>query len=74
MNRILLCATAAAALLVASWAALQAAPKKPVYVGARVCAGCHSAASIGGQYGKWLHSKHSAAYATLAKPEGPEDR
>jgi YVTN family beta-propeller protein len=72
MNRILLCATVAAALLVASWAALQAAPKKPVYVGARVCAGCHSAASIGGQYGKWLHSKHSAAYATLAKPEGPE--
>ena len=55
-----------------SWAALQAAPKKPVYVGVRVCAGCHSAAGIGGQYGKWLHSKHSAAYAVLAKPEGLE--
>ncbi|MGO9616520.1 MAG: cytochrome c family protein, partial [Bryobacteraceae bacterium] len=71
MNRIRLCA-AAASLLVANWAALYAAPKKPVYVGARVCAGCHSAASMGSQYGKWLLSKHSAAYAVLAKPEGPE--
>ena len=71
MNRIALYA-AAASLLVVSWAALQAAPKKPVYVGVRVCAGCHSAAGIGGQYGKWLLSKHSAAYAVLAKPEGPE--
>jgi YVTN family beta-propeller protein len=63
---------AAALLLAVSWAALRAAPKKPVYVGVRVCAGCHSAAGIGSQYGKWLHAKHSAAYAVLAKPEGIE--
>jgi YVTN family beta-propeller protein len=71
MNRIPLFA-AAALLLAVSWTPLWAAPKKPVYVGVRVCAGCHSAASIGSQYGKWLHSKHSAAYAVLVKPEGLE--
>lgn len=71
MNRIPLC-VAAASLLAVSWVELQAAPKKAVYVGVRVCAGCHSAASIGSQYGKWLHSKHSAAYAVLAKPESLE--
>ena len=71
MNRIPLYG-AAAWLLAMSGAALQAAPKKPVYVGVRVCAGCHTAAGIGSQYGKWLHSKHSAAYAVLAKPEGLE--
>lgn len=49
-----------------------AAPKKPVYVGARVCSECHSADSIGNQYGKWLHSKHSKSYAVLAKPEALE--
>ncbi len=70
MNRIP--SYAAACLLAVSWAALQAAPKTPVYVGVRVCAGCHTAASMGGQYGKWLHSGHSAAYAVLAKPEGVE--
>lgn len=56
----------------AALAALQAAPKKPVYVGVRVCAGCHTGAKIGNQYSIWLHSKHSQAYAVLAKPEGLE--
>ena len=49
-----------------------AAPKKPVYVGVRVCAGCHAAAAMGAQYGHWLRSKHSQAYAALARPESLE--
>ncbi len=63
---------AAAILFAAGIAALRAAPKKPVYVGARFCAGCHTGAKIGDQYSKWLHSKHSQAYAVLSKPEGLE--
>jgi len=51
---------------------VQAAPKKPVYVGVHVCAGCHSAQSMGDQYSKWLHSKHSQAYAVLARPDSLE--
>lgn len=43
--------------------------QKPVYVGARVCAGCHAGPGMGYQFGLWLHSKHSQAYAVLAKPE-----
>ncbi|MFN7992436.1 MAG: multiheme c-type cytochrome [Bryobacteraceae bacterium] len=53
-------------------ASAQAAPKKPVYVGVRVCAGCHAADGIGNQYSKWLHSRHSEGYAALAKPESLE--
>ncbi|MBS1876218.1 MAG: beta-propeller fold lactonase family protein [Acidobacteria bacterium] len=56
----------------AAAAALTAAPKKPVYVGVRVCAGCHTGRKIGDQYSKWLHSKHSQAYAKLALPTGLE--
>ncbi len=48
------------------------APKKPVYVGARACAACHGARSMGGQYSLWLHSKHSQAWASLARPESRE--
>ena len=67
------CSLLAAAILAAAGAVtLWAAPKKPVYVGVRVCAGCHSGARIGNQYSKWLHSKHSQAYAVLAKPEALE--
>ena len=44
-------------------------PKKPVYMGARACGGCHYGPGMGNQYSLWLHSKHSMAYATLAKPE-----
>ena len=71
MKRIALFA-GAATLSVAGWVGLHAAPKKPVYVGVRVCAGCHAGAGIGNQYSKWLHSKHAAAYAVLAKPESLE--
>lgn len=63
---------APAVLLAIGWIGLQAAPKKPIYVGARVCAGCHASGAIGNQYSKWLHSKHSLAYAVLAEPESPE--
>ena len=60
------------ACIAAALATLQAAPKKPVYVGVRVCAGCHTGRKIGNQYSIWLHSKHSQAYAVLAKAEGLE--
>jgi YVTN family beta-propeller protein len=49
-----------------------AAPKKPVYVGVRECAACHGGMSMGNQYSQWLHTKHSQAYASLAKPESRE--
>ena len=61
-----------AMLLAFAWVALHAAPKKPVYVGVRVCAGCHAAGSMGDQYSQWLHSRHSQAYALLARPESLE--
>ena len=53
-------------------AALHGAPKKPVYVGVRVCAGCHAGAGTGNQYSKWLNSKHSDTFAVLSKPEALE--
>ena len=43
--------------------------KEPVYVGARVCASCHSQAELGNQHGQWLLSKHARAYAVLAQPD-----
>ena len=43
--------------------------KHPVYVGARVCAGCHEGKGMGRQYSHWLLSKHALAYAALALPE-----
>ncbi|MBM3748682.1 MAG: hypothetical protein FJW34_23140, partial [Acidobacteria bacterium] len=46
--------------------------KKPVYVGARVCGGCHTGKAIGNQYALWLHSAHSRAWAVLARPEAQE--
>ena len=52
--------------------ALSAAPKKPVYVGARVCGSCHTGGAIGNQYALWLHSAHARAYAALARPEAPQ--
>ena len=48
---------------------LFAADRQPVYVGNRVCAGCHEGPAAGGQYSKWLMSKHSLAFAALALPE-----
>ena len=67
-NRIRLFAVPAI-LLALGWLSVHAAPKKPVYLGVRVCAGCHAAGSIGNQYSQWLHSRHSQTYALLAKPE-----
>lgn len=49
-----------------------AAPKKPVYVGARACGQCHDGAGMGNQYSKWLTTKHSKAYAVLSLPESVE--
>jgi YVTN family beta-propeller protein len=46
--------------------------KQPVYMGARACGACHTGKDMGNAYGKWLHSKHSRAYATLALPESKE--
>ena len=70
-DRILVLVTPAM-LLAFAWVGLRAAPKKPVYVGVRVCAGCHASGSIGNQYSQWLHSRHSQAYALLARPESLE--
>lgn len=39
------------------------------YVGAEKCKMCHNAAAKGAQYTKWMESKHSKAYATLASEE-----
>ncbi len=52
--------------------ALQGAPKKPVYMGARECGACHTGKAIGNQYALWLHSAHSRAYTALARPEALE--
>lgn len=48
------------------------APAKPVYVGSRVCAGCHNGPGMGHQYSRWLLSKHAQAYAALSRPESWE--
>ena len=45
----------------------QNAPE-PVFVGAKACANCHSGKRMGYQYSKWLLTRHSTAYAVLAKP------
>ena len=45
----------------------QDAPE-PVYVGVKACADCHSGKRMGHQYSKWLLSRHSTAFAVLAKP------
>lgn len=68
--------TRAIAALAAGFAALVslggAAPKKPVYVGARACGQCHDGAGMGDQYSKWLTTKHAKAYAVLSLPESRE--
>lgn len=55
-------------VLIAVVTGLPAAPREPVYVGARACGACHDGAGMGYQFSIWLHSKHSQAYAVLAKP------
>jgi YVTN family beta-propeller protein len=56
--------------VLAVWAARgQNVRKQPVYVGARACGSCHEGPGMGHQYSLWLHSKHSQAFASLARPE-----
>ncbi|MGO9111884.1 MAG: multiheme c-type cytochrome [Thermoguttaceae bacterium] len=50
----------------------EAAPRPAVYVGARVCATCHVGRQQGDQMSRWLLSKHSRAYAALARPESKQ--
>src|SRR5271157_4657992 len=49
-----------------------AASKPSVYVGACVCATCHEGRQQGDQLSRWLLSKHSQAYAVLARPESKQ--
>ena len=70
MKRAALISSVCAALTAAAVATLHGAPnKKPIYVGSRVCGSCHAGKGMGNQYSLWLHSKHSRAWATLARPE-----
>ena len=46
--------------------------KHAVYVGAQVCAKCHQGPDMGYQHCRWLTSRHSRAYASLAAPEAKE--
>jgi YVTN family beta-propeller protein len=55
-----------------SWAFGASQEKHPVYVGARVCGGCHDGAGMNHQYSQWLLSKHSNAYAVLVKPHAAQ--
>lgn len=48
------------------------AHNEPTYVGARVCAECHTGPASGNQYSLWLASKHSQSYAALTKPEAEQ--
>jgi YVTN family beta-propeller protein len=57
------------ALAMAALATLHAAPRQPVYVGAKACAACHTGKEMGSQYGLWLRSRHSRAFASLSRPE-----
>ena len=52
--------------------ATEPAPRPAVYVGARVCAACHEGRQQGDQMSRWLLSKHSRAYAVLARPESKQ--
>jgi hypothetical protein len=42
------------------------------YVGVAKCAICHKSEAIGNQYGHWMKSKHSQAFAALATPAALE--
>ena len=69
-RRLIPAGAVSAALVVLT--SLHGAPKQPVYVGSRACGACHAGKGMGNQYGLWLHSKHSRAYATLARPESKQ--
>lgn len=46
-----------------------AQPRRPVYVGAKICATCHDGENMGHQTTFWLYSRHASAYASLATPQ-----
>ncbi|UCC32604.1 MAG: beta-propeller fold lactonase family protein [Phycisphaerales bacterium] len=48
------------------------ADRHPVYVGVRVCAGCHGARDGNHIFSRWRASKHAQAYACLWSPEARE--
>ena len=59
-----------AGAIFAAWPSVATAqPRRPVYVGAKVCATCHDGANMGHQTTRWLETKHARAYAGLAAPE-----
>jgi YVTN family beta-propeller protein len=62
----------AAWVALAALAGLYGAAKEPIYVGSRACGACHSGKAMGNQYALWLQSKHSRAYAALARPESKQ--
>ena len=66
-SRILLASTMA--LLLTGTVSALAEDKHPIYVGARACAACHDGQGMGHQYSKWLLTRHSHAYASLATPD-----
>ncbi len=53
------------------WAA-EAAKRQPIYVGVGACASCHDGAGMGRQCSIWMLTRHSRAYAVLAKPDAKE--
>ncbi len=57
------------AILILAGSPSQAQPRRPVYVGAGVCATCHDGAGMGHQTTIWQHSRHARAYASLAAPQ-----
>ncbi len=59
----------AGGLLVFSALPAAAQARRPVYVGAKVCAECHEGPSMGRQTTIWLRTKHARAYANLFRPE-----
>lgn len=46
--------------------------KQPFFVGVGECVKCHQGKGMGETYCRWLLSKHSKAYAALARPEAKE--
>ncbi len=58
-----------AAVLFAAGPPASAQPRRPVYVGAKICATCHDGQNMGHQTTHWLNTRHAQAYASLAKPE-----
>lgn len=71
-KKFLLGASLAAVLPFIATGSLVFAGGTHTYVGVKKCSMCHKAESKGNQYGQWLSTKHSKAYATLATPEAQE--